>query len=202
MASGVYSNELRKLAKTMNQRMLELEKRGIQSPAYQAVQARLAAIGRPENKKGTRRFSETGKFKNRNEMAQYKAILERFKEQETSKVSGYKKYRKRVLEGLQNRYDYKSMGLSDDDVMDFWEAMPDDERDRIYGSDETFIIVAAYTRDIKSGRISNDNALSMKEIIERINSSKSLTQALDKLGIMVRDYMDFKQGVINNLGGF
>lgn len=202
MASGVYSNELRKLAKSMNQRMLELEKRGIQSPAYQAVQARLAAIGRPENKKGMRRFSETGKFKNRNEMAQYKAILERFKEQETSKVSGYKKYRKRVLEGLQNRYDYKSMGLSDDDIMDFWEAMPDDERDRIYGSDETFMIVAAYTRDVKAGRISNDNALSMKEIVERINSSKSLTQALEKLGIKMQNYMDFKQGVINNLGGF
>ncbi len=200
--AAVYSNELRKLAKSMNQRMLELEKRGIQSPAYQAVQARLAAIGRPENKKGARRFSETGKFKNKNEMAQYKAILERFKEQETSKVSGYKKYRKRVLEGLQKRYDYESMGLSDDDVMDFWEAMPDDERDRIYGSDETFMIVAAYTRDVKSGRISNDNALSMKEIVERINSSKSLTQALEKLGIDMRQYMDFKQGVINNLGGF
>lgn len=202
MASGVYSNELRKLAKAMNQRMLELEKRGIKSPAYQSIQARLAAIGRPENVKGVRRFSETGKFKNKNEMAQYKALLERFKEQETSKVSGYKKYRKRVLEGLQERYDYKSMGLSDDDIMDFWEAMPDDERDRIYGSDETFIIVAAYTRDVKSGRISNDNALSIKEIVERINSSKSLTQALQKIGIDMRQYMDFKQGVINNLGGF
>lgn len=200
--AAVYSNELRKLAKAMNQRMLELEKRGIQSPAYQAVQARLAAIGRPENVKGVRRFSETGKFKNKNEMTQYKAILERFKEQETSKISGYKKYRKRVLEGLQKRYDYESMGLSDDDVMDFWEAMPDDERDRIYGSDETFIIVAAYTRDVKSGRISNDNALSIKEIVERINSSKSLMQALQKIGIDMRQYMDFKQGVINNLGGF
>ena len=202
MATGVYSNELRKLAKSMNQRMLQLEKRGIQSPAYQAVQARLAAIGRPENTKGVRRFSETGKFKNKNEMAQYKAILERFKEQETSKVSGYKKYRKRVLEGLQKRYDYESMGLSDDDVMAFWEAMPDDERDRIYGSDETFMIVAAYTRDVKSGRIANDNALSMRELVERINSSKSLTQALQKIGVDMRQYMDFKQGVINNLGGF
>lgn len=200
--AAVYSNELRKLAKAMNQRMLELEKRGMNSPAYQSIQARLAAMGRPENKKGVRRFSETGKFKNKNEMAQYKAILERFKEQETSKVSGYKNYRKRVLEGLQKRYDYESMGLSDDDVMDFWEAMPDDERDRIYGSDETFIIVAAYTRDVKSGRITNDNALSIKEIVERINSSKSLTQALQKIGIDMRQYMDFKQGVINNLGGF
>lgn len=200
--AAVYSNELRKLAKAMNQRMLELEKRGMQSPAYQSIQARLTAIGRPENEKGVRRFSETGKFKNKNEMSQYKAILERFKEQETSKVSGYKKYRKRVLEGLQKRYDYKSMGLSDDDVMDFWKAMPDDERDRIYGSDETFIIVAAYTRDVKSGRITNDNALSIKEVVERINSSKSLTQALQNIGIDVRQYMDFKQGVINNLGGF
>ena len=200
--AAVYSNELRKLAKAVNQRMLELEKRGMNSPAYQSIQARLAAMGRPENKKGVRRFSETGKFKNKNEMAQYRAMLERFKEQETSKLLGYRQYRKRVLEGLQERYDYESMGLSDDDVMAFWEAMPDNERDRIYGSDETFIIVAAYIRNVKAGKIQNDNALSMQEIVERINSSKSLTQALQKLGIDMRQYMDFKQGVINNLGGF
>ncbi len=200
--AAVYSNELRKLAKAMNQRMLELEKRGMNSPAYQSIQARLAAMGRPKNKKGVYRFSETGKFKNKNEMTQYKAMLERFKAQETSKISGYKQYRKSVLEGLQERYDYEAMGLSDDDVLAFWEAMPDNERDRIYGSDETFIIVAAYTRNVKAGKIRNDNALSMKELVERINSSKSLTQALDKLGIDMRQYMDFKQGVINNLGGF
>lgn len=198
----VYSNELRKLAKSMNQRMLELEKRGMNSPAYQSIQARLAAMGRPKNKKGVYRFSETGKFKNKNEMAQYKALLERFKAQATSKVSGYKEYRKGVLGGLQKRYDYKSMGLSDDDVMEFWEAMPDNERDRIYGSDETFIIVAAYVNNKRWKTLVNDNAYTIKEIVDTINDSQSLTDALKKLGIDMRQYMDFKQGVINNLGGF
>ena len=196
----LYSNELRKLAKAMNQRMLELEKRGFNSPAYRSAQARLETLGVKTKTAGGRRFSESGYFKNRNEMLQYEAALRRFKDQETSKLRGYRKYRKEVLEGLEERYRYKEAGLTDDEVMEFWEAMPDDDRDRMYGSDETFMIVMKYTKDRKTGKIKDENALSIKEIVNRINASRSLTAALDSLGIDSGEYLEFKSGAMEALG--
>lgn len=148
----LYSNELRKLAKAMNQRMVELEKRDYKSPAYQAVQARLQALGRDRLHAAGRRFSETGYFKNQNELRQVEAMLRKFKEQETSTLKGYKAYRKRVLEGLQERYNYKNYGITDDDMLDFWESMPDDEKQRMYGSDETFIIATKFVIDQRKNR--------------------------------------------------
>lgn len=196
----LYSNELRKLAKAMNQRMVELEKRGYNAPAYQAAQARLESLGVKQKSAAGRRFSETGYFRNKNEMAQYEAALRRFKEQETSSLRGYKKYRKDVLKGLEERYGYKEAGLSDDDVMQFWEAMPDDERDRMYGSDEVFLIVEKYQQDVNSGKIAREDALSIKEVVERINASKSLSSALDTLGIDTREYLKFKNGYMSGMG--
>ena len=224
----LYSNELRKLAKAANQRMVELEKRGFNSPAYQSVQARLEALGRRAKTAQGRRFSESGTFKNRNEAAQIEATLRRFMQQETSKLSGYRKYRKDVLEGLERHYHYREQGLSDEDMMAFWEAMPDNERDRIYGSDETFLIVAKFLKDKKARKRKEDamtdaeklkreeemtpeerkefermqriDEYTMSEIIDLINQQKSLSAALDALGISTREYMDYKAGNRPNLG--
>lgn len=199
-AGRLFSNELRKLAKAANQRMVELEKRGYNSPAYQAAQGRLASLGAKGGRAAGFRFNESGYFRNKNEMAQYEAALKRFMSQETSKLRGYKVYRKKVLEGLQERYDYKSAGMTDDDMMAFWENMPDDERDRMFGSDEAVIITMKYFKDRKSGKISNENMLSMSEIVDRINSSKSVTEALEKLGINQDEYLKFKQESSSGLG--
>lgn len=224
----LYSNELRKLAKAMNQRMVELEKRGFKSPAYQSVQARLEALGRTAKTAAGRRFSESGYFANKNEAAQVEAILRRFKEQKTSTLKGYKKYRHDVLKGLQERYNYKQSGMTDDEMMDFWEAMPDDERDRLYGSDETFLIVEKFLidkrkrKDEKEGlskrqkkeRYKNMtdeekekryqmwalDQYSIAEIVDVINRQKSLTNALDALGIDTREYMEYKRSKSSNLG--
>ena len=210
----LYSNELRKLAKAMNQRMVELEKRGYNSPAYQSVQARLEALGRTAKTAAGRRFSESGYFANKNEAAQVEAILRRFKEQETSTLKGYKKYRRDVLKGLQKRYNYKEKGMTDDDMMQFWEAMPDNERDRMYGSDETFMIVSKFLIDKRKRqqgkadpmtaeekeKMQQLDTYTMQEIIDIINSQKSLTNALDALGIDTREYMEHKRSNISNLG--
>lgn len=203
MKNGMlYSNELRKLAKAMNQRMVELEKRGFKSPAYQSVQARLEALGRIAKTAQGRRFSESGYFANKNEAAQVEAILKRFKHQETSSLKGYRKYRKDVLKGLQERYNYKQSGITDDEMMEFWEAMPDDERERMYGSDETFMIVMKFLIDRKQGKIKkvNLNDYTMQEIVDTIQKQKSLTDALKALGIDTREYMDFKAGKIQSMG--
>lgn len=203
MKNGMYySNELRKLAKAMNQRMVELEKRGFKSPAYQSVQARLEALGRTAKTAQGRRFSESGYFANKNEAAQVEAILKRFKNQDTSTLRGYRKYRKDVLQGLQERYNYKQSGITDDEMMEFWEAMPDDERERMYGSDETFMIVMKFLIDRKQGKIKkvNLNDYTMQEIIDTIQKQKSLTDALKALGIDTREYMNFKAGKIQSMG--
>lgn len=224
----LYSNELRKLAKAMNQRMVELEKRGFKSPAYQSVQARHEALGRTAKTAQGRRFSESGYFANKNEAAQVEAILKRFKTQQTSTLKGYRRYRADVLEGLQKRYNYKQSGMTDDDMMDFWEAMPDDERDRMYGSDETFMIVSKFLIDKKQRKAEADkmakaekrkklkgmspeekeeqayiqrlDTYTMQEIVDIIQRQKSLTDALDALGIDIREYMDFKSGKIKGMG--
>lgn len=172
----IYSDELRKLAKAMNQRMVELEKRGFNSPAYRAVQARLQQLGRDRLRAAGRRFSETGYFANQNEMRKVESILQKFKEQETSKLSGYRVYRKRVLDGLQERYNYKSQGITDDDMMDFWEEMPDDEKERMYGSDETFIIVAKFLIDKRKHReiLTEVVGLSASDAAEYLQSVKGI----------------------------
>lgn len=229
----LYSDELRKLAKAMNQRMVELEKRGFNSPAYRAAQARLQQLGRDRLRAAGRRFSETGYFENQNEMRKVESILKKFKEQETSKLSGYRAYRKRVLDGLQKRYNYKNQGITDDDMMEFWENMPDDERERIYGSDETFIIAAKFLMNKRKNRViltevvglsASDaaeylqaekgiditeeeieqmrelDAYEMKDIIEKINASKTLTGALSALGIDAREYMEYKTNFRAGMG--
>lgn len=224
--ADLYSNSLRKLAKAANQRMLELEKRGFRSPAYQAIQARLVSLGRPVSKAASEkaqnvltkqgkfdpeednpikvyRFSETGTFANKNEQAHIEKLLRDFLGQETSKLKGYRKYRQDVLDGLDRRYGYKAMGLSDEDVLNFWEAMPDDEKDQLFGSDETFIIYSKYLIDQRAGKLEkrvNESAYTAKQIINKINSSKSVTQALKSLGISQQGYMNFKSGMVQNLG--
>lgn len=222
----LFSNELRKLSKAANQRMLELEKRGFRSPAYQAIQARLSALGRPVSGAASEkaqavlqqqgkfdidedspirayRFSETGKFSNKNEMAHIEKLLKDFLYQDTSKLKGYKKYREDVLDGLDRRYGYRAMGLTDEDVLNFWESMPDDEAEQLYGSDETFIIYAKYLIDLRNGKLEkrvNESAYTPKQIINKINSSKSVTEALKSLGISQQGYIDFKSGMVQNLG--
>lgn len=224
----LYSNELRKLAKAANQRMVELEKRGFNSPAYQSVQARLEALGRTAQTAKGRRFSESGTFSNRNEAAQIEGVLRRFMAQDTSTLKGYRKYRKDVLEGLEQRYNYRESGMTDDEIMQFWEAMPDNERDRIYGSDETFMIVSKFLIDKRkrqseaekltakerrkqakgmtkeekreAKRLQQLDTYSIAEIIEIINRQKSLVNALDALGIDTREYMEYKRGNLPKLG--
>lgn len=218
----LYSNELRKLAKAMNQRMLELERRSFKSPAYKSVQARLEALGRTAKTAQGRRFSETGYFSNKNEAAQIEAVLKRFKSQQTSTLKGYREYRSNVLEGLQNRYNYKQSGMTDDDMLEFWESMPDNERDRMYGSDETFLIISKYLLDKNQRKTEAENkknlkgmspeekdrqvyiqrldTYTMQEIVDIIQRQKSLTDALDALGIDTREYMNFKAGKIKGIG--
>ena len=95
----LYSNEFRKLAKAMNQRMVELERREYKAPAYKSVQAKLESLGISKKRAAGRRFPETGVFNSYNEYEAFQAAAQQFKEQKTSMIRGYKEYRKNVLKG-------------------------------------------------------------------------------------------------------
>ena len=185
---ALFDNELRKAAKRANQRMRELESRGTRSPALQGVQARLTAIGQKPTRSGARRFSETGKFKNENEKRQFEKLVKDFLESKTSTVKGVKEYRRDVLESAQQKYVYTGAGLSDEDYLAIWDALPDEEIDRVFGSEQIIALVETATE--KQGRRQNDNEMSVSEMIEKIQNASSLSNALDSLGITLPEFVE------------
>lgn len=202
-------DDLRLEAKRANERMRQLEKAGLDSPAYQAIQARLEILGK--SRKGTRgrRFSESG----RATYAEYeilKKILKEFLyEQTTSTVKGARNYYDEVWASANKNNNLADAGISRDEWFKFWENMPSDKKDRLYGSSQIVNIVQAYTirRDeirsmsdserkelVKSGEISRkdlnrflDNKFSVEDIADEIRASKNLKNAYKRVGISYKD---------------
>ena len=92
-----FYSDLRLKEKAANERMRQLEKAGFNSPAYQAIQAKLEVLGKQTKGNRGRRFSETGKG-TYNEREMQKKILNEFLHQKTSSISGAKDYYDRVWE--------------------------------------------------------------------------------------------------------
>lgn len=182
--------DLRLKQKAANERMRQLEKQGIQSPAYQAVQARLEILGRQTKGNRGRRFSETGNATYNDYELQLK-ILDEFLNQKTSTLSGAKEYQKDVWETANKNGKLSAIGISKDDWLNFWESMPD-RKDRLYGSSQIVAIMRAYT--IKNGKLEDDNKLSMQEIADEIQASKNLKDAYKKLGL---SYSEVSKAKIN-----
>lgn len=187
MAYRVFDNDLRLMAKKANERMRQLEKQGINSPAYQAVQARLEQLGRHTDSAQGRRFSESGKG-TRNEILQQKKALSTFLNQQTSTLSGAKQYRKDVLTTADKYYDYKGAGLSDQDWLDIWTNL-DDYADIPYGSDEIIAIVETYTekKNSKNKKTAKKYQKNISEIIDTIQSAKNFQDALKKLNLSIKE---------------
>ena len=108
-----FSTEVRRLAKRANQRMVELERHAINSPAYKAVQATLEMMGRRSKTAFGRRFSETGKG-TENELRQQKAALEKFLNQQTSTVRGYNKALDTMYKTADKKYGLSDAGITKD----------------------------------------------------------------------------------------
>lgn len=180
MANKIFSAKIKKLAKRANQRILRLERKEPNSPALKAVQAILQMNGKRSNNITGRRFSETGKG-TRNELKQLEKELNNFLNMDTSTIRGYRKYEKNIFETANEKYNLVSNGINFDDYMKIWEELPDYEKDRMYGSESIIKMVIAATK--KDGKVKDENELSIEEIIERIQSSKSLSDAYRALGI-------------------
>lgn len=174
-----FYKELRLKEKAANERMRQFEMQGIKSPAYQAVQAKLEVLGRQTKGDRGRRFSETGRA-TYNEMELLNKILDEFLEQKTSKLKGAKEYEQDVWESANKNNKLSQAGISRDDWLNFWQAMPD-RKDRLYGSTQIVAMIRAYT--IKNGKLDDDNKMTVQEIADEIQASKNLKDAYAKIGL-------------------
>ena len=174
---------LRLKAKAANERMRQLEKQGIKSPAYQAVQAKLEVLGKKTKGVRGRRFSETGRA-TYNEMEVLNKILDEFLEAKTSKLSGAKEYERDVWETANKNNKLKEAGITRDDWLEFWRNMPD-KKNRLYGSSQIVAIVRAYS--MKNGKLEDDDKMSVQEIADEIQNSKNLKSAYKALGLSYKE---------------
>ena len=171
--------DLRLKEKAANERMRQLEKAGINSPAYQAIQAKLEVLGKRTKGDRGRRFSETGKA-TYNEKEILNKILDEFLGYETSTLAGAKKYNKEVWESANTNNKLADAGISRADWLKFWESMPD-RSERIYGSTQVVAIIRAYS--MKNGKLDDENKFTIEEIADEIQASKSLKAAYRALGL-------------------
>lgn len=171
--------DLRLKEKAANERMRQLEKQGIKSPAYLAVQAKLEILGKQTKGNRGRRFSETGKA-TYSEKALLNKILNEFLGMETSTLKGAKAYADDVWNSANKNNKLAEAGISRNDWLSFWESMPD-RKDRLYGSSQIVAMVRAYSA--KNGELEDENKMTMQEIAEEIQASKNLKDAYKKIGL-------------------
>lgn len=184
MAYVKFYNDLRLKEKAANERMRQLEKAGLNSPAYQAVQAKLEILGKQTKGDRGRRFSETGKA-TYNEMETLNKILDDFLyNYETSTLKGARQYERDVWDNANANNQLTDAGISRDDWLEFWKNMPD-RKDRLYDSEHYVSMIRAYS--IKNGQLTDDNKMSMAEIAEEIEASKNLKDAYNRIGITYKE---------------
>ena len=182
-----YYADLKRLAKVANQRMVELERRGIRSPAYNSVQAKLEILGRRSSDVRGRRFSETGKA-TYNQYEYEKKILTDFINAQTSTIRGAKKWSNDVWEGAlksDKGLNLKGSGITKDDWLDFWQNMPANQSARTFGSETIVEMLRTYT--VKNGKKKDEQKMSMQEIAEAIQNAKNTKAAHKALGINYKD---------------
>lgn len=177
-------DDLRLMAKRANQRMVELEKRDIVSPAYQAVQAKLEMMGRRSGNGRGRRFSETGKA-TYNEYEATKKVLEEFLGATTSTLTGSRTVRDKIYNTADKRYNLSKSGIGKNEYFQFIGKWADKNKDKILSSEQAIEIYRAYS--LKKGEIEPEDILSDQDIAEIIKKSKNVKEAYKEVGITYQD---------------
>ena len=177
---STYSKELRLMEKAANERMRQLEKAGIKSPAYQAVQAQLEVLGKTTKGDRGRRFSESGKGTYNERELLNKILKEFLYDSKTSTLTGARQYEQDVWETANKNAKLSDIGITRDEWLEFWQTMPD-KKERLYGSSQLVAMMRAYTK--KNGELDDVDKMTMQEIAEEIQASKNLKDAYKKLGI-------------------
>lgn len=180
MAYIRFYKELRLLQKAANERMRQLEKKGFETPAYRAVQARLEVMGKQTKGTRGRRFSETGKA-TYTQMKHEMKILKDFLDAQTSTLKGAKKYYKDVWEGANKKYNLTEAGITPKQWFDLWENLPQKKKERIYDSEEYISILAAYTK--KDDKMKREGELTIEQIVKEVEKSENIKEAWKSVGL-------------------
>lgn len=181
-----YYEDLRKLQKRANQRMVRLEKEGIKTPAYQAVQAKLEMIGQRKGRAPGRRFKESGKA-TYNEYEIQKKILEDFLGAKTSTVKQAKDYQSFIYDKSNQLFNLEEIGITKKDWLQFWENMPAKKDDRLLSSDRVITILKAFT--FKKGEKTNKglSKRDFKKIVKAVQATDKFKVAYTRLGLTYND---------------
>lgn len=204
MANVRFYKELRLKEKAANERMRQLEKLDMNSPAYQAVQAKLEVLGKQTKGNRGRRFSETGKA-TYNEMEILNKVLDEFLYGDTtSTVKGAREYWDDVWGTANTNARLDEIGISRREWLDFWESMGD-KKDRLYGSSQNVAIMRAFAikkdanqKEMQALRekkkltkkdqqrleqLEDLDKMTTQEIADEIQASRNLKDAYTKLGL-------------------
>lgn len=177
--------DLKVLAKRANQRMRELEKAGIKSPAYEAAQAVLEMMGKKKTTDGGRRFSE-GTMYTYNEYEAIKSAVENFLSAKTSTKKGHTSYVNNMWSTADEKYDLSSHGITKDEYFELFKALPQKHKDRMLSSTQYMAIVERVQK--KQAELEPEDRMSVTEIIEEIKSMKTLKGALTAVGLTIEEY--------------
>lgn len=185
MANKRFYNDVRLKAKAANQRMRELEKADMKSPAYLAVQAELEILGRKGKGDTGRRFSESGNY-TYNEMERLDKILDEFLYQhKTSGLKGARQYYEDVWAGANKSNQLADAGITKEQWFEFWEEYPNKMKDRMY-YDKAVKMFKAYMR--KNKDLKAENKLTPAQIAQAIQNAETLKSAYkDKLGLTLSE---------------
>ena len=175
---------LRLKQKAANERMRQLERAGINSPAYQALQGKLEILGKQKKGDRGRRFSETGKA-TYNEMQLQMKMLDEFLNQDTSTLKGARSYYDEVWASANANNNLAAAGITREQWFKFWESMPDKKKDHTYGSDVIVTIVQAYA--MKNGSLENEGKMSIEDIASAIQDSENYKAAYTSIGLGYKD---------------
>lgn len=176
-----FDPELRLMQKAANERLRQLEKQGIKSPAYNALQAKLEILGKERKGQRGRRFSETGKG-TYNEREMQKKILNEFLHQKTSSISGAKDYYDRVWQTANKDGKLTNAGISREQWFDFFDSLPDSKKDRMYYSQQVKIF-KAFMR--KNGELVDEGKITVEQIANAIQEADKLNEAFSDLNSLV-----------------
>ena len=179
-----FDNELRLKAKAANERMRQLEKVDIKSPAYLSAQAQLEILGKKGVGNKGRRFSETGRGTYA-EREILNKILDEFLGQKTSGMKGAKQYYEDVWQGANKSNQLSDVGITKEQWFEFWEEYPNKMKDRMY-YDKAVKMFKAYMR--KNKDVKPENKLTPTQIAQAIKEAKTLKSAYkDKLGLTLSE---------------
>lgn len=203
------SNEVRLLAKAANERMRQLEKSGVYSPAYEAVQAKLEAMGVKKTSRGGRRFSETGKG-TFNQLEALRKVVNDFMSMKTSTPKKAAEVAEAIWQAADKGNKLSERNITKEQWGELWRTLPEKKKDRAYGSTVYVEILDTVLRlqnepiekydfseysdeDRARYRDIIENKLSVDEIAKLIEESGDVKTAYANLGIKWVDVRETKK---------